>query len=234
MMADLDWQFVLNWGKIVLLDLTLAGDNAVVIAMAVHTLPSGQQRTGIVLGALGAVIVRVLLTFAASELLLVPAVQLVGGLLLVWIALKLLAQDSEDTPTVARGATLLQAVRVIVIADLIMSLDNILAIAGASDGSSFLVLFGLGLSIPIVIAGAAFVAALMNHCGWIVYLGAAILGEVAGKMIVEDDFVELTIGAASVRIEWLIRIALAALVVTVGIALARHSDEAPALSRDRE
>ena len=108
--------------------------------------------------------------------------------------MKLLTHDAEQKHPIGSAASLSSAVRVIVIADLIMSLDNILAIAGVSDGSSFLVLFGLGLSIPIVIAGAAFVAALMNHCGWIIYLGAAILGEVAGKMIVEDDFVELTVG----------------------------------------
>ena len=220
---DVGWQLLLGWCKVIVLDLTLAGDNAVVIAMAVHRLPSNQQRTGILFGALGAVIVRVILTFAAAQLLTFPAVQLIGGLLLVWIAVKLLTHDAEEKHAVSSAATLLSAVRVIVIADLIMSLDNILAIAGASDGSSFLVLFGLGLSIPIVIAGAAFIAALMNHCGWIIYLGAAILGEVAGKMIVEDDFVELTVGAVSAQIEWLIRIALAAAIVITGLYFAPHS-----------
>jgi YjbE family integral membrane protein len=224
---NLDWQFILNWCKVVFLDLTLAGDNAVVIAMAVHTLPSSQQRTGIVLGALGAVIVRIVLTLAAAKLLVFPAVQLIGGVLLVWIALKLLMQNGEDTPAVAIGTSLFNAVRVIIIADLVMSLDNILAIAGASDGSSVLLLFGLGLSIPIVIAGAAFVAALMNHHGWLVYLGAAILGEVAGKMIVEDEFVELTFGAASNQIEWLIRIVLAAGVVAIGAFFLDRKNDKP-------
>jgi YjbE family integral membrane protein len=127
------------------------------------------------------VIVRVTLTFAAAQLLTFPAVQLIGGLLLIWIAVKLLTQKGEEKAALTSGTTLFKAVRVIVIADLIMSLDNILALAGASDGSSFLVLFGLGLSIPIVIAGAAFIAALMNHCGWIFMQGQPFLAKWRAK-----------------------------------------------------
>ncbi len=219
----MDWQFIFSWCKIVLLDLTLAGDNAVVIAMAVRTLPSRQQRAGMCLGALGAVVVRVLLTFVTAQLLLIPAVQLAGGLLLVWIAFKLLRQDSGSEQTIQHGASLLKAIRIIIVADLIMSTDNILAIAGASDGSTVLVLFGLGLSIPIVIGGAAFIAALMNHYSWIVYIGAAILGEVAGKMILEDDFIAMTLGVPSRSLEWTIRIGLAVVVVAIGIMLASDS-----------
>ena len=116
----LDWQFIISWCKIVLLDLTLAGDNAVVIAMAVRTLPSSQQRTGIFFGTVGAVIVRVILTFAAAQLLFVPSLQFLGGVLLIWIAFKLLAQDNGEKPALQDSATLLKAIRVIIIADLIM------------------------------------------------------------------------------------------------------------------
>jgi YjbE family integral membrane protein len=218
-----NWQFIFSWLKIVILDLTLAGDNAVVIAMAVRTLPFRQQRIGIFLGALGAVIVRIILTFAAAELLQVSAVQLVGGLLLIWIAFKLLRQDNGGESKIRQGTTLVGAVRIIILADLIMSTDNILAIAGASEGRTLLLFFGLGFSIPIVVAGAAFIAALMSRCGWIVYVGAGILGEVAGKMILEDNFIEGALGEVPKPLEWEIRIGLAVLVVVIGFLLARRS-----------
>jgi len=225
----MDWQFLVSWCKIVLLDLTLAGDNAVVIAMAVHTLPSHQQRAGIFFGALGAVILRIILTFMAAQLLDIPSLQFFGGVLLIWIAFKLLSQDGGDKPEVQQGATLLKAVRIIIIADLIMSTDNILAIAGASDGSTLLLILGLCLSIPIVVCGAAFVALLMSRYGWLVYLGGAILGEVAGKMMVEDDFIEDTLGAASPQLEWCVRIALASAIVVIGALVMRRYNDTPAL-----
>jgi YjbE family integral membrane protein len=224
---NVDWHFIFSWLKIVVLDLTLAGDNALVIAMAVRTLPFRQQRIGIFLGALGAVIVRVSLTFAAAQFLLFPYVQLTGGILLVWIAFKLLRQDNDSEPAIQQCATLFKAIRIIIVADVIMSTDNILAIAGASEGSSFLVLFGLGLSIPIVILGATFIATLMKHCTWIIYLGAGILGEVAAKMILEDNFIEVTLGVPSGVMKWGIRIGLALLVVALGLLLRSPFQELP-------
>ena len=223
----MDWHLIFSWLKIVVLDLTLAGDNALVIAMAVRTLPLRQQRIGICLGALGAVIVRVSLTFAAAQLLLFPYVQLTGGLVLVWIAVKLLRQDNDSEPAVQQCATLIKAIRIIILADVIMSTDNILAIAGASEGSSFLVLFGLGLSIPIVVLGATFIAMVMKHCNWIIYLGAGILGEVAAKMILEDHSIEVTLGVPSRVIEWGIRIGLAVFVVAFGLLLRSPFRELP-------
>ena len=221
----MDWHFIFSWLKIVVLDLTLAGDNALVIAMAVRTLPSRQQRVGICLGAVGAVIVRVSLTFAAAQFLLFPYVQLTGGLLLVWIAVKLLRQDNDSQPAMQHCTSLFKAIRIIILADVIMSTDNILAIAGASEGSSFLVLFGLGLSIPIVVLGATFIAILMKHCSWIIYVGAGILGEVAAKMILEDNFIQATIGEVPTRLEWEIRIGLAVFVVVIGFLFARRSEK---------
>src|SRR5215475_14167915 len=222
---EVDWHFIVSWLKIVVLDLTLAGDNALVIAMAVRTLPFRQQRVGICLGAVGAVIVRVSLTFAAAQLLLFPYVQLMGGLLLLWIAVKLLRQDSDSEPAIQNCTSLFKAIRIIILADVIMSTDNILAIAGASEGSSFLVLFGLGLSIPIVVLGATFIAILMKHCSWIIYLGAGILGEVAAKMILEDSFIQTTVGEVPTRFEWEIRIGLAVLMVVIGFLLARRPEK---------
>lgn len=219
----MNWEFILAWLKIVVIDLTLAGDNALVIAMAVRTLPRRQQRFGIFWGALGAVIIRVILTFVAAQLLMLSFLQLVGGLLLIWIAFKLLRQESGGEANVRHGTTLPEAIRIIILADLIMSTDNILAIAGASEGNLFLLLFGLGLSIPIVVAGAAFIAALMNRYGWIIYVGAGILGEVSGKMILEDNFVERTFGVAPKPLEWAVRIGLAVTIVLIGLILARRS-----------
>lgn len=219
----MDWHLILNWLKIVVLDLTLAGDNAVVIGMAVRALPPRQQRIGLCLGALGAVIARIVLTFAAARFLFFPYVQFAGGLLLVWIACKLLRQDDASEPAMRRGVTLPQAIRIIIVADLIMSTDNILAIAGASEGSLFLVIFGLGLSIPIVVAGAALIAVLISRFAWLAYVGAAILGEVAGKMILEDDFITNTLGEVSKALEWEIRIGLAFLLFMTGFLLARRS-----------
>ena len=218
----MDWEFTARLLKIVFINIVLSGDNAVVIALAVRTLPRRQQRLGIFWGAIGAVVMRVALTFVAVQLLRLPFLQLIGGLLLIWIALKLLRQESGEA-RVRHGTTLGEAIRIIILADLIMSTDNILAIAAAAEGSFALLLFGLGLSIPIVVWGAAFVATLMNRYGWIIYLGAGMLGEVAGKMILEDRFVEQSIGEASRALEWGVRIGLAVAIVVVGLALARRS-----------
>ena len=219
----MDWGFVLSWLRIVVINLTLSGDNALVIAMAVRTLPRRQQRLGIFWGATGAVVFRVILTFVAAQLLLLPYLQLVGGLVLLWIALKLLREDSGGEGNVRHGTTMGEAIRIIVIADLIMSTDNVLAIAGASEGSFVLLLFGLGLSIPIVVWGAAFIATLMNRYGWIVYVGAGILGEVSGKMMLEDEFVRRTFGIAPKPLEWAVRIGLAVAIVLIGLILHRRS-----------
>ena len=221
----MDWEFIASWVKIVVIDLTLAGDNALVIAMAVRTLPRRQQRIGILFGAMGAVILRVGLTFLAAQLLQLPFLQVVGGILLVWIAFKLLRQDGGSENKVRESTTLTEAIWVIIVADLVMSTDNILAVAGASAGSFFLLLFGLGLSIPIVVAGAAFIAILMGRYGWLVYLGAAVLGEVAAKMMIDDEIVRRTFGAASNPLEWGLRLGLAALIVVIGLRLSRRSEE---------
>ena len=157
------WHFLFNALTIVLIDLLLAGDNALVIAMAVRSLPKRQRRAATVGGAGAAVALRVSLTAVAAKLLSVPYLQLAGGLLILWIALKVLL-DASDAPDAAPAARrLLQAIWYIVVADLTMSTDNVLAIAGASKGNFYLILFGLGLSIPLVVFAANLLAALMDR-----------------------------------------------------------------------
>jgi len=220
----MDWELVLDWIKIVIIDLTLAGDNALVIAMAVRTLPHRQQRFGILWGTMGAVCIRVILTFMAAQVLQLPFLQLLGGLLLLWVALKLLRQDSGGDTKVQHATTLWEAIWIIIVADLIMSTDNILAVAGASEGNFLLLLFGLGLSIPIVVVGAAFVATLMNRFAWLVLVGAGVLGEVSGKMIVDDRFIRLNLGEIEKPLEWGIRIGLTGLIVFIGLFLSRRPE----------
>ncbi|HEV2446399.1 MAG TPA: TerC family protein [Candidatus Sulfopaludibacter sp.] len=175
--------------QIVLIDLLLAGDNALVIAMAVRALPRRERRIGTACGAGVAVMLRVALTYLAARLLEIPYLQLLGGLFILWIAVKVL-HDASDPPDAAPSSQrLLQAVWYVVFADLTMSTDNILAIAGASGGSFLLILFGLAVSIPFVVFSSNLLADLMNRYPATIYLGAAILGKVGGDMILRDPFV---------------------------------------------
>jgi YjbE family integral membrane protein len=226
----MEWEWILSWIKIVIIDLTLAGDNALVIAMAVRTLPSRQRRLGILWGAVGAVVIRIVITFVAAQILQLPLFQLAGGILLIWIAFKLLRENSGGETNGKDATTLWEAISVIIIADLIMSIDNILAVAGASEGNAILLIFGLGLSIPIVVIGATFIATLLGRYAWLVFLGAGILGEVAGKMAIDDRYVRQSFGVASKPLEWEIRLGLAALIVLAGLYLSRKSQ----LGRDTE
>jgi YjbE family integral membrane protein len=219
----MEWEWILSWIKIVIIDLTLAGDNALVIAMAVRTLPSRQRRLGIIWGAVGAVVIRIVITFVAAQILQLPLFQLAGGILLIWIAFKLLRENSGGETNGKDATTLWEAISVIIIADLIMSIDNILAVAGASEGNAILLIFGLGLSIPIVVIGATFIATLLGRYAWLVFLGAGILGEVAGKMAIDDRYVRQSFGVASKPLEWEIRLGLAALIVLAGLYLSRKS-----------
>ncbi len=213
----MNWEFMLRWLSIVVLDLTLAGDNAVVIAMAVRSLPKKQQKKGIIWGAGGAVVLRVLVTFIAAQLLRVPLLQFGGGVLLVWIAWKLLRQPPGAGEEHARAsANLWEAIKIIVLADFIMSTDNMLAVAAASHGSFFLLLFGLGLSIPIIMFCSALVAMLMNKYPWLVLLGAAILGWVAGEMIVADKLVRGQIEPVIHFAERTLPLLLAVAIVVIG------------------
>jgi YjbE family integral membrane protein len=175
---------------IVWIDIVLAGDNAVVIALAVRNLPPRQRMLGIVLGAGAAVLLRVSLTFVATQLLTVMFVKLVGGLLILWIAFKLLRQNEAHHGDGADGASgLWQAVWMILVADITMSLDNVLAVAGAARGHFGLLMFGLALSIPLVVFASNIISKLMARYQIVVFIGSAILGKVGGEMMLTDPFV---------------------------------------------
>lgn len=210
--------------KIVLIDLALAGDNAVVIALAVRSLPPRQQFLGRIWGTVGAVGLRLIFIAAVSYLLGVPLLQLVGGLLLVWIAIKLVRPQGEGDGhgNVRQGTSLLEAIWIIVLADVIMSLDNVIAIAGAAGGELWLVVFGIGLSIPIVVWGSGLLARLMNRYPWLILVAAGILGEVAGKMMVHDHLVVSRLGPVPAWAEWALRAVLAGGVMAYGWWAARR------------
>jgi YjbE family integral membrane protein len=195
-----DPEFWARWLSIVIIDLTLAGDNALVIALAVRTLPKRQQLWGRLWGTLGAVILRLAFITIITFLFRIPLLQALGGAVLVWIALKLVRQETGAEEQVRHGTTLWGAVRIIIIADVVMSLDNVLAVAAAAHGDLVLVIFGIALSIPIVIWGSGLLARLMNRYGWIVWLGGGILGYVAGEMVLKDPLVRKWLGDGVVDI----------------------------------
>jgi YjbE family integral membrane protein len=217
--------FWFRWIQIVILDLTLAGDNALVIALAVRKLPPKQQWQGRMWGTFGAVALRVVFIAIISLLLGIPLLQAAGGLALLWIAVKLLSQEGhgEAEHHVRQGGTLLEAIWIIIVADVVMSLDNVLAISGAAHGDMTLVIFGVALSIPIVIWGSGLLARLMARLWWIVDLGAGILGWVAGEMIVGDRVVQGWLGGhPSPVVTRAVQGALAILVIVLGRAWARR------------
>src|SRR3954471_6163247 len=184
------WAWVVAVFYIVWIDIVLAGDNAVVIALAVRNLPPKQRRLGILLGAGAAVVLRAGLTAITTQLLTIPYLKLVGGLLILWIAFKLLRQGDEDIEGGKESAEgLWQAVWMILVADITMSLDNVMAVGGAARGNNALILFGLALSIPLVVFGSNLISQLMARYQVIVFIGAAILGKVGGEMILTDAFV---------------------------------------------
>ena len=174
--------------KIIWINIILSGDNAVVIAMAARTLPPHQQTRAVVYGSAAAVVLRVLLTVVAAKLLALSYLQIVGGLLLLWIGVQLLGEEDEgeEGPGKHHGSTL-GAIRTILIADLIMSLDNVIAVAAAAKGSMLLLVLGLSTSIPLVIFGSTLMIKLMERLPIIVVIGAGLIGWVAGEAIVNDN-----------------------------------------------
>lgn len=172
--------------EIVMVNMVLSGDNAVVIAMAARNLPESKQRLAILYGGAFAVILRIVLTVVAVELLKVSFLQFVGGLLLLWIAIKLLIDDENDDEAHHAHDTLSAAVKTILIADLVMSLDNTLAIAALANSDWTLLILGLLLSIPIIMLGSAVIIKLINRYPIIIYIGAGLIAYTAGKMIVAD------------------------------------------------
>ena len=210
-----DWTFLSALFSIMIIDLILAGDNAVVIAMAVRSLPRTQRRKGILLGSAAAVLLRVFATFFVSQLLRIQFIKLAGGALILWIAVKLFVEGSPEEGADRQAANLWQAIRIIVIADITMSVDNMLAVAGASHGNLFLLIFGLGLSIPLVVLTSNLLSILMDRYPFIIYLGAAILGKVGGEMMITDPIMESWLHPGKVML-YAVELSLAVGVIVAG------------------
>jgi len=185
----LNWEFASSLLSIIFINIILSGDNAILIAMAVRSLPRRQRTQGIVLGSLVAIVLRIILTFFAAQLLMVSFIKLIGGLLVSWIAVKLFTEDPEESGLQKEVTTFAQALRIIVVADLVMSLDNVLAVAAASQGNFYLLMFGLLSSIPLVVGTSTLFSSLMDRYPIIIYVGAAILGKVGGEMVITDPYV---------------------------------------------
>ncbi|PYN36464.1 MAG: tellurium resistance protein TerC [Candidatus Rokuibacteriota bacterium] len=216
-----DPEFWLRLLGIGMLNLLLSGDNALVIALAVRALPRRKRLLGQIWGAAGAVVLRLIFVGIVSVLLRIPLLQLVGGLLLVWIAVRLVRPETAGESRVRRGASLWEAIWIIIVADVTMSLDNVLAIAATAHGDFLLVMFGIGLSLPIVIWGAGLLALLMNRYTWIVWLGGGLLGYVAGEMLIEDPVVQRRLGESAAWLHYAIPIGIGVAVTAFGWWLGR-------------
>jgi len=190
--------FLTSLLQIVIIDILLGGDNAVVIALACRRLPEAQRRKAILGGVAGAVVLRILLLFVASYVLGWPLLKVVGGVLLLWIGIKLLVPE-DDEADVKAGTSLGQAIWIIMVADVVMSLDNVIAVAGAAQGHLGLAVTGVLISIPIIIFGSQIILRLMERFRWLVMAGAALLGWIAGKLIASDELLQGWLGTADMH-----------------------------------
>jgi YjbE family integral membrane protein len=211
--------------KIVWINIILSGDNAVVIALAARSLPPAQQKKAVFLGSGAAVVLRILLTVVAAKLLGLPFLQIVGGLLLLWIGLQLLGGEDEGEGESKEYGSLLAAVRTILVADLVMSLDNVIAVAAAAQGNTTLLILGLAISIPLVIFGSTLMIKLMDRFPIIVVLGAALIGWVGGETIVHDVTLHGAL-AANPWLQYAAAVAGAIFVVVVGRWLQKRASGA--------
>lgn len=221
------------FGAIVAANILLSGDNAVVIAMAARSLPVAQQKKAIFWGSAAAIVMRIVLTVVAVKLLQLPFLKIIGGVALLWIGIQLMV-DSDDDGEVKAPGTMGAAIRTILIADLVMSVDNVLAVAGAADRAPEayrlpLLIVGLGLSIPLIIAGSTLLMKVMGRFPVIITMGAALLGFLAGEMFVSDPFSVAWFHANVPEADYIIGGFCAVAVVGIGTWLARRRREpAPA------
>jgi YjbE family integral membrane protein len=226
-----DAAFWVALGKIIWVNILLSGDNAVVIALAARGLPEQQRRYAVLGGSAAAIVLRVVLTIFAVQLLGYPYLKIIGALLLFWIGVQLLAEDEESADGIKSSSNLWTAIRTILIADLVMSLDNVIAVAAAAqsgpEASRFILLVvGLGLSIPLIIAGSQLLMKVMERYPFIITLGAALLGFVAGEMLVHDTAFEGWFGHVSGATTTVVELAGAIGVVVVGQWLAKRHKRA--------
>ena len=202
--------------QIIAIDLLLSGDNAVVIALACRNLPPEQRRKGIMFGVGGAIGLRIVLTFFAVSLLSLPYLKLVGAFLLVWIGIKLIMPEEEHSPDNIKADTrLFGAIKTIIIADFVMSLDNVLGVAAAAKGNVSLLVFGLLISIPLIAWSSQLVLKLIDRFPFIIYAGGALLGYVAGEMLVSEALFAPLVEKQH-YLHWLIPLFCAALVLVLG------------------
>ena len=213
-------EYLVTFGSVVLINIVLSGDNAVVIALASRNLPDKQRKQAIFWGSALAVVLRIVLVVVATFLLQIPFLRLIGGILLVYIGIHLLA-SGDDEMEVAGNSNLGSAIKTILVADLIMSLDNVLAIAGVAKGEWVVLIFGLALSIPLVVFGASILSKLMNRFPIIAYIGAALIAYTAGEMMVTDSKVGHYLEPYNV----IIKVALVVGVVGVGFLLSRRNSK---------
>jgi len=215
-------------GSIVLANILLSGDNAVVIALAARGLPPAHQKKAIVLGSIAAIIMRVLLTIVAVKLLTLPWLKVVGGLLLLYIGVDLLLDDDEEHDHAAKPVSIASAVRIILVADLVMSLDNVLAVAAAAQGNTPLLVIGLAISIPLIVFGSTMLLKVMQRFPIIITAGAALLGWLAGEMVLTDFGLRRLTGELPEAAVLVASVVGAAFVVIVGKWLQRRASHSTA------
>ncbi len=216
--------------QIIMIDILLGGDNAVVIALACRNLPKKQRMQGILWGTAGAIILRVVLITFALTLLTIPFLKIVGALLLIWIGIKLLIPEDDAHDKIDGGSSIWSAVKTIIIADFVMSLDNVIAIAGAAQGAhadhqTGLVIAGLIISVPIIIWGSTLVLKLIDRYPGVVLFGAALLGWIAGGMLVSDQIIIERFGEVSGPVKIAVEVGGAVVVAAVGTWLARRKKQ---------
>lgn len=224
--------FIAKIASIVLIDLVLSGDNAVVIGMAARSLPADARKRAIVLGGLGAVVLRVTFTILAALLLDIPLLRAIGGVLLLWIAYKLV-RPHGDAHNVSEASSLAAAVQTIILADFVMSLDNILAVGGASEGHIGLLIFGLLFSIPILMLGSELVARVLGRLPILLYVGVVVLVFTATRMILHDDVVKEIHHATHIETA-VLAAALSALIIWLGSRAGKSLPPAPPAGHNLE
>ena len=223
----------LSWAavfQIIMIDILLGGDNAVVIALACRNLPEKQRLKGVLWGTAGAIVLRVILIAFALTLLAIPYLKIIGALLLAWVAIRLLVPEEEEHGNIQSSATVWAAVKTIIIADLVMSLDNVIAIAGAAqlaspDHQLGLVIFGLLVSIPIIVWGSTIILKLIDRFPSIVTFGAGLLGWIAGGLMVTDIAYVEHFGEPSNLVHYGAQIAGAVLIILVGKWMASRAQK---------
>jgi YjbE family integral membrane protein len=215
-----DPQFWLAVVQIILIDIVLGGDNAVVIALACRRLPEHQRKLGIFWGVFGAIALRIVLIFFALSLLAIPYLKIGGAILLIWIGIKLLQPESEGEHEIDASTTLIGAIKTIIVADAVMSLDNVIAIAGAAKDDLSLVIFGLVISVPIIVWGSQLVMKIMDRYPITIAIGAGLLGWIAGDMVVTDVVTKEWVNMQAQYLHWVAPATAAVFVILVGKVMA--------------